>query len=90
VMYYFIIITSVIMSYDDSDETNCSCLKVGCHNHHLHPETTTLSQRCSSPTVTPCETSRLSAPSSTCRSVERVPPDCGCLPHDYIVAAVVH
>jgi hypothetical protein len=32
VMYYFAIITSVMMPCDDSGETYRSCLRVGCHN----------------------------------------------------------
>jgi hypothetical protein len=32
VMYYFVIITSVMMPRDDPGETNRSYLRVGCHS----------------------------------------------------------
>jgi hypothetical protein len=31
VMYYFAIITSLMMPRDDPSETNRSCLRAGCH-----------------------------------------------------------
>jgi hypothetical protein len=32
VIYYFAIITYVMMPRDDPSETECPCLRVGCHN----------------------------------------------------------
>jgi hypothetical protein len=32
VMYYIAIITSVMMPQDDPGETECPCLRAGCHN----------------------------------------------------------
>jgi hypothetical protein len=38
-MYYFEIITSVMMPRDDLSETNCPYLRVGCHNVHSAEKT---------------------------------------------------
>jgi hypothetical protein len=37
VMYYFAIITSIMMHIDDPGETNHPCLRAGCHSYCVTP-----------------------------------------------------
>jgi hypothetical protein len=43
VMYCFAIITYVMMPHDDLSETNCHCLRAGCHTNHASGCTHSLS-----------------------------------------------